>query len=182
MDTLRTKGCPGLPECCVLALIPSNSAQPAGSASPLHHFCFPSPEFLLCWPLPLTFSDVPCFSQSLLWDLLHLDARIALFVCLSCLQERVELFSVLGPGNIFILFFVIEFGKGFKIKILLFFSFWEPSFIFWASCSFFRGRATWARSSQALTKPSLPWAQSPVFILQQLEAYRLLCRQVNTSD
>lgn len=42
-------------------------------------------------------------------------------------------------------------------------------------------RATWARSAWILTKPSLPQAQIPMFILQQLEAYRLLPRQVNIS-
>ena len=42
-------------------------------------------------------------------------------------------------------------------------------------------RATWARSAWILMKPSLPQAQNPVFILQQLEAYGLLRRQVNLS-
>ena len=42
-------------------------------------------------------------------------------------------------------------------------------------------KATWARSAWILTKPSLPQAQSPMFILQQLEAYGLLPRQVNLS-
>ena len=42
-------------------------------------------------------------------------------------------------------------------------------------------RATWSRSAWIVMKPSLPQTQSPVFILQQLEAYGLLRRQVNLS-
>lgn len=135
-------------------------------------------------PLPLLPTSTE-LSFTLALATASLIMGVALFVhmCVSGSWQRPEvLASGLPQATHPINSFTIELGKVFKFKCYRVF-FAKGNVSYSGPLALYSVlRATWARSTWILTKPSLPQAQSPVFILQQLEANRLLPRQVNISD